>query len=188
MVRPWKADELRDPQKLQRLLEYDQAVKLQIDGGDPSQVPGLLDRNNRTIDVYDGTDDVPDPVEPEAVQDKDDDYTDKAYEQLISAQVMLPLGEVSVQAQVVGRKRDANGNPIGTANRNSILDTHLYEVRFEDGSSKEYAANAIAENLYSQVDPEGNEFLLLDEIVKFRKKANAVSRKDMYLDDAKRQP
>jgi hypothetical protein len=46
-------------------------------------------------------------------------------------------------------------------------------VRFKDGSSKEYAAKAIAENLIdSQVNPEGNKFLLLDEIVKFRKKAN----------------
>jgi hypothetical protein len=61
-------------------------------------------------------------------------------------------------------------------------------VRFEDGSSKEYAANTIAENLYSQVDPKGNEFLLLDEIVEFRKKDNAIHREDMFLDEAKRQP
>jgi hypothetical protein len=127
-------------------------------------------------------------MEPEAVQDKGDNYTGKAYGQLISAQVMLPQGEGLVRAQVVGRKCNAGGNPIGTANRNPILDTRLYEVRFEDGSSKEYAANAIAENLYSQVNPKGNEFLLLEEIVKFRKKANAVLREDMYLDAAKRQP
>jgi hypothetical protein len=78
------------------------------------------------------------------------------------------------QAQAVGRKRNASGNPIGTANKNPILDTHLYQVRFKDGSSKEYAGDAIAENLYSQVDPEGNKFLLLDKIVKFRKHANAI--------------
>jgi hypothetical protein len=64
----------------------------------------------------------------------------------------------------------------------------LYEVRFEDDSSKEYAANAIAENLYSQVDPKGNKFLLLNEIVEYRKKANAILREDMYLDAAKHQP
>jgi hypothetical protein len=96
---------------------------------------------------------------------------------------MLPVGEGLARAHVVGRKCNARGNPIGTANRNPILDTCLYEVRFEDGSSKEYAANMIAEeNLYSQVNPKQNEFLLLDEIVEFRKKDNAIHREDMFLD------
>jgi hypothetical protein len=61
-------------------------------------------------------------------------------------------------------------------------------VRFEDGSSKEYAANAIAENLYSQVNPKGNKFLLLNKIVESRKKANAIHQEDMFLDEARRQP
>ena len=34
-----------------------------------------------------------------------------------------------------------------------------------DGYISEYAANLIAENLYSQTDPDGNEFLLLNEIL-----------------------
>jgi hypothetical protein len=33
-----------------------------------------------------------------------------------------------------------------------------------------------------------NKFLLLDEIVEFRKKANVIPREDMHLDNAKRQP
>jgi hypothetical protein len=36
---------------------------------------------------------IPDPMELEAVQDKADNYTDEAYDQLISAQVILPQGE-----------------------------------------------------------------------------------------------
>jgi hypothetical protein len=114
-VRPWSADELRDPQKIQALSDYDQEIKRRTDGDEPVQVPGLLDPTNRIIDVYDEADDIPDPMEPEAVQDKADDYTDEAYDQLISAQVMLPMGEGLVRAQVIGRKRDARGNPIGTA-------------------------------------------------------------------------
>jgi hypothetical protein len=80
----------QNPQKIQRLLEYDQSIKQRIDGDNPVAVPGLLDLNNRVIDVYDGTNDVQDPMEPEAVQDKANNYTDEAYDQLISAQVMLP--------------------------------------------------------------------------------------------------
>jgi hypothetical protein len=74
------------------------------------------------------------------------------------------------------------------ANPNPILDTRLYEVRFNDGSTQEYMANTIAENLYSQIDPEGNEYLLLDEVMDHRSNADAVTKENMYLDVAKRKP
>jgi hypothetical protein len=35
---------------------------------------------------------------------------------------------------VKGRKRDADGNPIGKSNDNPLLDTRLYEVEFPDGN------------------------------------------------------
>jgi hypothetical protein len=92
-VHPWTDDELQNPGKIQALSEYNQINKERIDGDDPVQVPGLLDPTNQIIDVYDGADDIPDPMEPEAVQDEADDYTDEAYDQLISIQVMLPQGE-----------------------------------------------------------------------------------------------
>jgi hypothetical protein len=38
-------------------------------------------------------------------------------------------------------------------------------VQFPDGHVKEYAANALAENIYSQVDAEGIRHLLIDEII-----------------------
>jgi hypothetical protein len=38
----------------------------------------------------------------------------------------------------------------------------VYEVQFPDGRTKEVAANVIAQVLYSQCDPNGNEFVLLD--------------------------
>jgi hypothetical protein len=49
-------------------------------------------------------------------------------------------------------------------------------------------ANTIAENLYSQIDPEGNEYLLLDEITEHRCNADAVTKENMYLDASKRKP
>jgi hypothetical protein len=89
------------------------------------------------------------------------------------------VGEGLARAQVIGRKLDTRGLPIHVANQNLILDTCLYKVRFEDRLSKEYDTNSIAENLYSQVGPKGNKFLPLNEIIEFRKKANAVTLEDM---------
>ena len=52
-----------------------------------------------------------------------DDYTPEAYDEYLTAEVLLPnMGEIT-KAKVVGRKRDANGNPIGVRNSNPILDT-----------------------------------------------------------------
>ncbi len=43
---------------------------------------------------------------------------------------MLPKGGVLVKGQVTARKRDWDGNPIGCANDNPILDTRSYIVKF----------------------------------------------------------
>ena len=76
--------------------------------------------------------------------------------------------DLSEYAKVTKRLRDANGLPIGTANDNPILDTRLYEVEYLDGYRTSLAANAIAENLFSQVDEEGNMHVLFDAIINHR--------------------
>ena len=48
---------------------------------------------------------------------------------------------------------------------NPILDTRIYEVEFEDGAREFYSENLMAENLYSQIDVEGNRHLLLSKII-----------------------
>ena len=52
--------------------------------------------------------------------------------------------------------REAQGLPIGTENNNPILNTCMYEVEYLDGFTTSMAANSIAENMFSQVDEEGN--------------------------------
>jgi len=44
---------------------------------------------------------------------------------------------------------------MGRSNANTILDTSIYEVEFDDESTEAYSANIIAEHIYSQVDGEG---------------------------------
>jgi hypothetical protein len=45
---------------------------------------------------------------------------------------------------VIRWKHNLDGQPIGRANANQILDTHLYEVQFPDRHVEEYTANIIA--------------------------------------------
>ena len=56
------------------------------------------------------------------------------------------------------------GHLFGTAHSHLLLDTHLYEVEVDDGTVNQYFAYIIAENLYSQVDSESSEFMILKEI------------------------
>jgi hypothetical protein len=72
---------------------------------------------------------------------------------------------------------------VGHANKNPILDTRVYQVEFLDGSVNDYAANMLAEALYTQVDADGNRYLLLKEIIGHEKSPTAMSKDDMTLDN-----
>jgi hypothetical protein len=88
--------------------------------------------------------------------------------------VILPKGDQYLIGTVVGRKHDIHGNPIGKADHNPIFDTHVYNVEFPDGHTEEFAANIIAKCLYSQVDNEGRQYLMLDKIIDYQKSKDAV--------------
>ena len=77
--------------------------------------------------------------------------------------------------------RDANGLPIGTAHDNSILTSRMYEVEYQDGHRSAMAANAIAQNLFAQVDAEGNCHVLFDEIIDHRTDGKEVKQQDAFL-------
>ena len=65
----------------------------------------------------------------------------------MNAEKLLPRGDKMARGQVVHRKHNANGNPIGRSNYNPILDMHLYEVEFPGGEMTELAPNIIAESM-----------------------------------------
>jgi hypothetical protein len=97
----------------------------------------------------------------------------------LNMELALPRdGEEPAFARVTKRMKDSNGNPIGRAHTNPILDTRMFEVEFLDGTTQALAANVIAENMFAQVDQEGRRLMLLDEIVDHRKNRNAVLKED----------
>ena len=95
----------------------------------------------------------------------------------------LPHGEEATPqyAKVTNRLRDANVIPIGTADDNPILDTPMYEVEFMDGTKQSLSANYIAENVFTQVDQDGNRQVLLDEIIDYRTTGKEVKQQDAFI-------
>ena len=81
-----------------------------------------------------------------------DDITPEAMDNYIGAEIMIFHGDTVYQGIGRRRKRDVEGNTIGRADSNPILDTQSHEVEFEDGSMITYSENVIAEIMYAQFD------------------------------------
>jgi hypothetical protein len=137
-------------------------------------------------DLYDGDLDPFDEIEAAeeaALMPQADEWTPETFDKYLAAEVLLPHGGELVRAKVMGRKRAADGTPVGVVHSNPILDTREYEVPFPDRSTDCSAENMIAESLYSQVDAEGREFILMKEIVDHRSDGSAVPVDDAYYVD-----
>ena len=116
-----------------------------------------------------------------SLNDDEEDYDTDAYDAYLTAQVKLPQGGKAELGIVRARKHGLDGNPIGKANTNPILDTRVYEVEFPDGEVKEFAANVIAENLYAQIDEDGQHHQILSAIIDHKKDDTAVHIDDKYI-------
>jgi hypothetical protein len=71
--------------------------------------------------------------------------------------------------QAIKHAKGIGGEPVGHAHANPFFNTREYEVEFTDGTIEQYAANMIANIMYTQVDNEGNMIQLLDEIMDHKK-------------------
>lgn len=158
MVTLLTEDELKNPEIQGLIAKLDTSIESKI--GD-SLVDDEID--NELIGHYP---DVPDDVflpdreddiaaNHNAEMPEADDFTPEAYDEYLTAEVLLPDMGTVVKAKVTGRNRDADGNPIGKRNANPILDTQEYLVKFSDGATDVFIANIITDNLYAQADDEG---------------------------------
>ena len=100
----------------------------------------------------------------------------------LNMELALPRdGEGPEFARVTKRLRDKDGLPIGTANDSPILDTRLYEVEYLDGHKASLAANAVAENLFAQIDEEGNRYITMESIMFHRVNGAQLSKDEGYI-------
>ena len=88
---------------------------------------------------------------------------------------MLPQGDSTARGGVIKHNHNAEGNSMSNANANPILELREYEVQFKDGKVNELTVNVIAKSMYSQYNPEGNQYVLFDCFVNFRKKENDLT-------------
>jgi hypothetical protein len=99
----------------------------------------------------------------------------------ISAEILLPLGGVLRWGKVISHRRDADGNTVGLAHDQPILNTWTYDVEFNNGTIAELMANKIAKCMYAQCDPRGNQYVLLDCFVDFDKLLTTISPADQNI-------
>ena len=112
-----------------------------------------------------------------------DDFTPEVLKDTyLNMELALPRNSEGPEfARVTKRLRDTNGIPIGTANDNPILDTRIYEIEYLNGHKASLAANAIAENMFSQVNDEGNCHVLFDGIVDHHTDGEEVKRENAFI-------
>jgi hypothetical protein len=100
----------------------------------------------------------------------------------LNAKLIFDVGTGNERkGRVVKRAKGASGEPIGRAHSNPLFDTREYVVEFTDGSSENYFANVIAECMYAQVDSEGNQYQLLNEITDHRSDNSAIQIADGFV-------
>ncbi len=122
-------------------------------------------------DFYDDDHDFdPDHGDLEVTPEMGDNY--------LNAEISVLRGVTLMKGRVTFRKRDKDGNLVGLANANSILNTREYMFTFEDGDKTVLNSNLIAKAVYAQCDPDGNQYVLLDSIIDHRRLDIAIRPSD----------
>ena len=70
---------------------------------------------------------------------------------------------------------------VKTFDNKPVLNSLIYDVEFPDKTVREYAANIIAQNMYSSLSENGFSKLMLDCILEHSKDNSTVSKADKYL-------
>ena len=143
------------------------------------------DRSNHPFDEdLDFVDEFHSVVSNDEIKEANEEFTPNTYDdRYLNMELAVPRGDNPnpQYAKVMKRLRDADSIPIGTANENPILDSHMYEVEYQDGTKASLAANYIAENLFAQIDQEGNRHILLDELIDYRLNGHELKLQDAFI-------
>ena len=175
--RPLSEEELHSDSNKAEREAFDKAIEQKLGPGMKPEDFDDVEFETPTYESHEDDDDDGTPPAPDA----DEEPTPELGDLHLNAKVLLPRRDGKLTGRVIGRKRDALGNPIGVENANPILDARVHRVEFPDGDVSEHAANVIAENVWSQCDMEGNQNLLLDCFVDCKKDGHAVEFADRHI-------
>ena len=171
-ARPLTDEELASPVEQRKRDIFDKAIRDQM-GTSMFQPNGEIPLDDDLqVEPYED-----DEESPRSIPDADDGL----YDDLVNAELQMPHNDALQRATVVRRSRGRDGKFRGASGPTIGTDTRVYDVMFDDGTVKQYAANIIAENMYSQVDADGHHFTILDEIIDHKCNEQAVTKDDMYV-------
>jgi hypothetical protein len=120
------------------------------------------------FDHYDNDHDLdPDHGDLEVTPEVGDNY--------LNTEISVPRGGTLSKGHVTAPKRDKDSNP---ANTNPILNMSEYTFTFNDGDETVMSANLIAEAMYAQCDPNGNQYVCLDSIFDHKRLDSAIRHLD----------
>ena len=180
--------ELQEETNKRRTTAFDNAVKEYLrdynhvlnDGGKSEPYDWSIHPFEDDPDFQEEFDDA---VNNPEVKEADELFTPDTYDQYLQMELALPQGDnlEPRMAKVTKRLKDASGIPIGMANQNPLLDTRMYEVEFADGEKASLAANYIAENLFAQVDDDGNSQVLMNEIIDYQTNGTKLKQQDAFI-------
>ena len=180
--------ELQEETNKRRVTTFDNAVKEYLcdynhvlnDGGKSEPYDWSI---HPFEDDPDFQEELYDAVNNPKAKEADELFTPDSYDQYLQMELALPQGD-SLEARMAKdtkRLKDASGIPIGTADQNPLLDTRMYEVEVADGKKASLAANYIAENLFAQVDDDGNRQVLMSEIIDYRTNRTELKQQDAFI-------
>ena len=105
---------------------------------------------------------------------------DHIVDSYINMEVKLPFREKELYGSVVGLYLDKNGRMIGNLDPNPHLNTVLYRIKFEDGTTAASGGNIIAKNRWRMCNNEGYHEETLHSIIDIRFCKNAVKDGFIY--------
>ena len=104
------------------------------------------------------------------------------YNGLIGSEIHMPGHDGSfTRGKVIKGVKGNDGKAIVPHHDNPLVDTSEYKIELENGSSAQYTANFIAENIFSQADSEGNRYNITSEITDHAKDDSATKQSDGYI-------
>jgi hypothetical protein len=109
------------------------------------------------------------------IDDRPEDDDEEAIDKYLNVELTMGIGSDSERrGRVTKRSRGMEGDAIGRAHTNPLFDTREYDIEFTDGTVEKYTANIIAENMFAQVDDEGNMYQILSEITDHKTDGTAI--------------
>ena len=96
------------------------------------------------------------------ILEADDIFDPEEFDNYVNMELALDRHDDGPEfAKANKRLKDKDGIPIGIAADNPILDTRMYKVEYAGGYKTSMTANAIASNLFYQVDQDGQPFFII---------------------------